>query len=162
MGPFKSLGHIALRVRDLDKSVDFYTKLGYPEFLRLTRENGETWIVYMRMADDLYIELFPGGPKDQMNTPPEHTGVTHLSVMIDDADKAEEHLKKVGIPLMRPRNPGRSLDRNRGMWVEDPDGNRIEIMEMAPNCIQFEAIRDFHKGKPPHVLKLYPGQKPTA
>ena len=159
MGPFKSLGHIALRVRDLDKSIDFYTKLGYPEFLRLNRENGETWIVYMRMADDLYIELFPGGPKDQMNTPPEHTGVTHLSVMVDDMDKAEQHLGKVGIPLMRPRNAGRCLDGNRGMWVEDPDGNRIEIMEMAPNCIQFEAIKNFHAGKPPHSLKLYPGQK---
>ena len=30
------------------------------------------------------------------------------------------------------------------MWVVDPDGNRIEIMEMAPRCDQYEAIKTFH------------------
>ena len=34
----------------------------------------------------------------------------------------------------------RGVDGNRGTWIADPDGNRIEIMEMAPGCIQHEAI----------------------
>lgn len=33
------------------------------------------------------------------------------------------------------------LDRNRQAWIEDPDGNRIEFMEMAPDSLQAEAIR---------------------
>jgi len=44
-----------------------------------------------------------------------------------------------------PLDPARrGVDGNRGMWVVDPDGNRIEIMEMAPQCDQYEAIRTFH------------------
>ena len=30
------------------------------------------------------------------------------------------------------------------MWVVDPDGNRIEIMEMAPGCDQYTAMKTFH------------------
>jgi lactoylglutathione lyase len=33
------------------------------------------------------------------------------------------------------------LDGNRQSWLEDPDGNRIELMEMAPDCLQHRAIR---------------------
>ena len=34
-----------------------------------------------------------------------------------------------------------AIDGNRQAWLEDPDGNRIELMEMAPDCLQYEAIR---------------------
>ena len=78
----------------------------------------------------------------------------------EDIEATEAHLKAVGItPTSALRKDHRGVDGNRGMWITDPNGNRIEIMEMAPNCIQFEAIKNFHAGKPPHSLKLYPGQK---
>ena len=41
MRPFNSLGHIAFKVRDLDTSVAFYGKLGFPEMLRLLNDKGE-------------------------------------------------------------------------------------------------------------------------
>ena len=61
MAVFNSFGHLALKVRDLEKSVAFYATLGFPEFLRLTEEDGRPWIVYMRFDVDIYLELFPGG-----------------------------------------------------------------------------------------------------
>jgi lactoylglutathione lyase len=149
MAAFKSLGHIALKVRDLQKSIDFYTKLGFPEFLRLNEEDGSPWIVYMRFEDNLYLELFPGGdgPVDTSAT-----GVNHLCITVEDIEAAEKHLRSVGIPLESPRRDGRGVDRNRGMWVVDPDGNRIEVMEMADDCIQWEAMKDFNAGKGGHAL----------
>ena len=33
------------------------------------------------------------------------------------------------------------LDRNRQCWIEDPDGNRIEFMQMSPESMQAEAIK---------------------
>ena len=33
-----------------------------------------------------------------------------------------------------------AIDGNRQAWLEDPDGNRIELMEMAPDCLQYKAI----------------------
>lgn len=150
MPAFNSLGHVALKVRDLDASVAFYTRLGFPEFLRLLEADGSPWIVYMRFEDNLYLELFPGG-HDRVPGP-EGTGVNHLSLTVDDLDKTAAFLEKAGIPLSQPRRNTRGVDNNRGMWIEDPDGNRIEIMEMAPDCIQWAAIRDLHAGKPPHAL----------
>jgi lactoylglutathione lyase len=34
-----------------------------------------------------------------------------------------------------------AIDRNNQAWIEDPDGNRIELMQMAPDCLHFEAIK---------------------
>jgi catechol 2,3-dioxygenase-like lactoylglutathione lyase family enzyme len=151
MPAFDSLGHVALRVNDLEKSLDFYARLGFPEFLRLTNDDGTPWICYLRITDVVYLELFPGG--DGATVPDTaRAGVNHLCLTTPDIEACETHLKSVGVPLESPRNPNRGIDGNRGMWVVDPDGNRIEIMEMAPACIQYEAIKAFNAGKGPTVL----------
>ncbi|CAN5139961.1 hypothetical protein BH10PSE9_BH10PSE9_02550 [soil metagenome] len=31
-------------------------------------------------------------------------------------------------------------DRNRQAWIEDPDGNRLELMQMAPDSMQAAAL----------------------
>lgn len=144
MAAFNGLGHIALKVRDLQASIDFYEKLGFPEFLRLLETDGTPWIVYMRFDDNLYLELFPGGdgPADSTGT-----GVNHLSLTVDDIEETERHLESVGIRLEAPRKEARGVDGNRGMWIVDPDGNRIEIMEMAPDCLQWQAIAAMKAGR---------------
>ena len=150
---FDGLGHVALKVRDLDASLDFYQKLGFPEMLRLLDKDGSPWISYLRVNDNLYLELFPGGPEERV---PEngHTGLAHLCLTSPDLDATEKGLAALGISLSQPRKTGRGVDGNRGMWVEDPDGNRIEIMEMAPDCIQFKAVENLHAGGAPHALAL--------
>jgi len=151
---FESLGHLAFKVKDLDASVAFYDKIGFPEFLRLLNDKGEPWIVYIRITDELFLELFPKGVGDKVPEA-DRVGLTHLCLTTNDIDETERRLQSVGIPLSRPRKAGRGVDGNRGMWIEDPDGHRIEIMEMAPNCIQYQAIAKLKAGKGPDVLKLH-------
>ena len=139
MQPFSNLGHINLKVTDLDASIAFYAKLGFPEFLRLTQADGRTWIVYLRITDEMYIELLPGGTGRAGDQ--QAAGLNHLCLTTPDIEMTAAELAKVGVPLVSPLDPAkRGVDHNRGMWVVDPDGNRIEIMEMAPNCIQYEAL----------------------
>ena len=162
MAAFQNLGHIALKVRDLEASVAFYEKLGFPEFLRLLEDDGQPWIVYIKFDDNLYLELFPGGvePVDQRAT-----GTNHLCLTVEDIEATARHLDSVGIPLTSPLDPAkRGVDRNRGMWIEDPDGNRIEIMEMAPDCIQWEAIAKLNAGggKTALTAPLRPRAKASA
>jgi catechol 2,3-dioxygenase-like lactoylglutathione lyase family enzyme len=141
-----------MRVNDLERSLQFYEKLGFPEFLRLTQADGRTWIAYLRVTDELFIELFPGG-NGESAAAPERTGVNHLCLTTDDIERTAAHLESVGIKASSPLVPTRrGVDGNRGMWVTDPDGNRIEIMEMAPNCVQYEALKAVARGEPALVL----------
>ena len=153
MKPFNTLGHYNLKVGDLQASIDFYTTIGFPEFLRLTQTDGSTWIVYLRITDDLYIELLPGGKGkagDQAAT-----GPNHFCLTTDNIEATVAELKSLGIPLTAPFDPAkRGVDGNRGTWIADPDGNRIEIMEMAPNCVQYEAIKTMAKtGRPTSLVR---------
>ncbi len=151
MAAFATLGHVAFRVNDLQKSLDFYAKLGFPEFLRLTEDDGSPWICYPKITDDVFLELFPGadGGMVPYNM---RSGVHHLCLTTEDMAATDAHLKSVGIPYESPRNPNPGVDGNRGAFIVDPDGNRIEIMEMAPDCIQNEAIKAFNAGKGPTSL----------
>jgi lactoylglutathione lyase len=144
MDLFKHLGHIALRVADLDASLAFYNKLGFREMTRLLNDKGEAWIVYLRINDDQYLELFPKGI-DRPETGPNSIGIFHICLTVENIDTTFAELAKVGIHPSKPRPEKPGIDHNRGGWIEDPDGTQIEVMEMAPNCIQFQAIERLRK-----------------
>jgi catechol 2,3-dioxygenase-like lactoylglutathione lyase family enzyme len=138
--PFTSLGHFNLKVNSLQASIDFYGKLGFPEFLRLTQHDGTAWIVYLRITDELYIELLPGGTGERAGNE-KATGLNHLCLTTPDIVATVKDLAGKGIATVTPLDPSRrGVDGNRGTWIADPDGNRIEIMEMAPDCIQYQSI----------------------
>lgn len=132
-------GHVAIKVKDLDASLAFYRdKLGFEEMLRLHNDDGEVWLVYVRITDTHYLEIFPGAENDRApgwNA----NGVNHMCFTIDDLDATAQRIKDAGIALTTDIQNG--LDGNRQAWIEDPDGNRIELMEMAPDCLQYQAIR---------------------
>ena len=139
-----SLAHVALKVKDLDRSLDFYVrKMGFPEMFRLKRE-GKLWIVYLRVTDDQYIELFPDGIGDRA-AGRDATGVNHFCLGVDDIDGVVAEIKKAGIPLTAEKKMG--ADYNYQAWIADPDGNRIELMQIMPKAMQLEAIRSLKAGK---------------
>ncbi len=144
MAVFPNIAHVALQVRDLQASIDFYEKLGFPEFLRLNNDDGDPWIVYLRVTDDFYFELFPGPDTGWVKKG--QTGVHHLSLESANLDETVQHLEEVGIPLESPLKNKRGVDGNRGCWIVDPDGNRIELMEMDAQCIQREALKKLASG----------------
>lgn len=133
------LGHVAIKVTDLDRSLDYYcNKLEFPEMLRLHHEDGSVWLVYLRITDEQYLEIFPGAENDRApgwNA----NGTNHVCWTIDDLDATVARMKAKGLEMLSEIKPG--LDGNRQAWLEDPDGNRIELMEMAPDCLQYQAIR---------------------
>src|SRR4029078_6905027 len=116
---FDGLGHVALKVRDLDASLDFYQKLGFPEMLRLLDKDGSPWISYLRVNDNLYLELFPGGAEERV---PEtgHTGLAHLCLTSPDLDATEKGLAALGISLSQPRKAAHRVPRNPHTWARRP------------------------------------------
>ncbi|HEX5506746.1 MAG TPA: VOC family protein [Thermomicrobiales bacterium] len=131
------IGHVAIRARDLDRVLAFYTgTLGFPEMFRLCTDAGDLMLVYVRVTDRQYLEFFPNGAGD---TPPrEAAGLNHLCLAVADLGATVAALAARGIAPSRGPQLGR--DGNRQAWIEDPEGNRIELMELAADSRQAAAI----------------------
>jgi lactoylglutathione lyase len=132
-------GHVAIKVTDLDRSLDYYVnKLGFSEMMRLKKDDGSVWLVYLRITDEQYLEVFPGAESDRAPGW-DANGMNHLCLTTDNLDEVLAGIEKAGLKLLIPLQT--AIDGNRQAWLEDPDGNRIELMEMAPDCLQYEAIK---------------------
>ena len=137
MKSITGIGHVAIRVKDIGRTLDFYVgKLGFSEMMRLDRD-GRLWLLYLRITDDQYLEIFPEAVGDQA-PPREANGLNHLCLTVDSIDAALAELERADIPLASPKKLG--ADGNMQAWIEDPDGNRIELMQMAPDSLQARAI----------------------
>ncbi|MCR9239474.1 MAG: VOC family protein [Alphaproteobacteria bacterium] len=144
MNGINALGHLALKVRDLEASAKFYRdQVGFAEMDRLTHDNGDTWLIYLRITDTQFLELMISDSPDPAPADGA-TGTTHFCFAIDDLDVEADRLNANGVKLTSQIKLGE--DGNRGAWIEDPDGNRIELMEMNPDCLQYRAIRALKGG----------------
>ena len=131
------IGHTAIRARDLEAMLDFYTgTLGFQEMFRLNHDDGSLMLVYVRVTDDQFLEFFPDGSGE---TPPgSNVGYNHVCLTVADIEATLRDLEARGVPLARGLQMGR--DGNRQAWIADPEGNRIELMEIAPDSRQAEAL----------------------
>lgn len=127
----KRIGHIALRTADMDKALHFYCDiLGFQRAFELKDDKGNPWIEYIKVCEGQFIELFYGG----VNKPhpvQQQIGYNHLCLEVDDIHAIAAHLKANGIIL--DVEPKRGKDRNYQCWAKDPDGNRIEFMQLEPD-----------------------------
>lgn len=137
------IGHIAIRVKDIDKTLAFYRdKLGFKEMFRIERD-GRLWLMYLRVTDTQYIELFPDAVGDRAPSR-EAVGLNHICLEVDSIDRVLADLAKAGIPLTRDKQMG--ADGNLQAWIEDPDGNRIELMEMGAGNMQSDGLKRIRAG----------------
>jgi catechol 2,3-dioxygenase-like lactoylglutathione lyase family enzyme len=125
------LGHVAFRVTDLDRALDFYVRiLGLREAFRLDMAGQPSpWIVYLQVAPGDFVELFPGA-KNVGPQPGADAGYNHFCLLVDDIHATVKELGARGLPIVGA--PTKGVDNNYQFWVTDPDGNRIELMEIKP------------------------------
>jgi len=133
------IGHVALKVADIERSLAFYRdRLGFAEMLRLNRDDGRLWLIYLRITDTQFVEIFPEG-EDGTAPGPNRTAINHFCLECADLDETADALRAAGIVLTV--EPKTGADNNRQCWIADPDGNRIEFMQMAPDSMQAAAIQ---------------------
>ena len=131
-----SIGHAAFDCYNFDETLDFYTRvLGFDKMFDLHDEQGKLWIVYLRVNDHIYIELFPrSGP-----APAKSGSYSHLCLEVTDIENTFSSVVERGAPVEVQVQTGK--DGNRQAWTRDPEGNRIEFMEIAPDSLQRQAIQ---------------------
>jgi lactoylglutathione lyase len=129
------IGHSAYLVADISASRDFYcTKLGLKEAFQLYNDAGELWIVYILVGEGSFIELFPGGQERGGEIAGSYR---HLCLTVDDMATTLKDLADRGMPI--EGGPTQGKDGNTQYWLTDPDGNRIELMQIAPDSLQARA-----------------------
>jgi lactoylglutathione lyase len=133
-----SIAHVAIRVKDVQRSLEFYVgRLGFKEMMRLERD-GKLWLLYLRITDSQHLEVFPDGIGDRA-AEREAIGYNHLCLEVPDIDETVRELAASGVAMIRPKTL--AADGNWQTWIEDPDGHRIELMQMMPDCLQLRAIQ---------------------
>lgn len=133
------IGHPAFGCHDLDASLAFYALLGIHESFRLLNDEGGTRLVYLHVAGDRFLELFPNGPSPDDRASRESQSFRHICLVTDDVAGMVEHLRSNGVAI--DTEPQMGLDFNIQAWIKDPDGNPIELMQLAPESPQ-RAIAD--------------------
>mgnify|MGYP000978759827 FL=1 len=131
------IGHLAFTVGNMEESVHFYCDiLGFKKAFELNNDKGEPWIVYIKVTEGQFIELFYGR-QAKVEIPSKMIGYSHLCLAVDDIYKAADTLKEKGITL--DAEPKQGKDLNYQCWAKDPDGNRIEFMQISPDSLQAES-----------------------
>ena len=90
------IGHVAFRVTDLERALEFYCdKLGFHEAFRLDREGEPSpWIVYLQIGPGQFVELFPGA-RDYLDVYARHGLVGPRSVFAHCVHSSDEALRRM-------------------------------------------------------------------
>lgn len=122
------ISHIALKVENMEKSLHFYCDiLGFEHAFDIKDENNQPWIEYIKVGTGQFIELFHDG-KTKQEEVPDKIGVDHICFEVSDIEEIARDLKSKGIKL--DVEPKKGLDNNYQCWLKDPDGTRIELMQI--------------------------------
>jgi lactoylglutathione lyase len=139
------IAHWALKVHDLERSLAFYRDtLGFEEMMRIDQEDGQLMLVYLRVTDTQFVELFPRG-KGDVAPDEDTTSMHHVCLQVNNIDDTAGALTAAGVPLFRTAKLG--FDGNNQCWIKDPDGNHIEFMQMLPGNMQEVAIARIKKSR---------------
>lgn len=131
------LGHPAFACHNLEATLDFYARLGIHESFRLMHDDGRLMLIYLHIAGDRFIEVFPGGPSAEERAG--RQSFMHICLAVEGIEAFVEEIRAQGISI--DVEPQTGLDFNTQAWITDPDGNKIELMEYSGQSPQI-AIRD--------------------
>jgi len=130
--PLVGIAHIAFQVGDLAKAQAFYGGLlGYDDAFRLYKEDGTTSLIYFKVNDRQYIEIFPGLPPEQDDR------LSHIALETTNLEALRLYLAEKGVQVLGKVNTGR--DGNLNFTVKDPDGHRVEFVQYQPGSMQMKA-----------------------
>ena len=124
--------HTMLRVKDLDKSLDFYTRLLGMTLLRKNDFPGGkftlAFVGYGDEANNTVIELTHNWDQDEPYDLGDAYG--HIAIGAADVYAVCEQLEKAGAEIPRPAGPMKH-GTTVIAFVKDPDGYMVELVQRS-------------------------------
>ena len=122
--------HTMIRVADLDKTLDFFTRLlGMTETRRIDNEKGRFTLVFLAAKEDVEAGRAHQAPLVELthNWDPEVYGggrnFGHLAYEVDDIYALCDSLMKAGVTINRPPRDGNMA------FVRTPDNISLELLQ---------------------------------
>ena len=123
--------HTMLRVGDLQRSIDFYTKVLGMQLLRTTERASEKYslafVGYEGNPNQAEIELTYNWGVDKYEM---GSAYGHIALGVDDAYKTCEDVKARGGNVTREAGPVKGGNTVIA-FITDPDGYKIELIQRA-------------------------------
>lgn len=122
------VAHVAFYVSDLAKTRTFYKDfLGFDEEpFTLTKRDGAERVVFIKINDGQFLELFAEDPRDGER-------LNHVSIYTDNADQMRAYLASKGTSV--PDKVGERQTGNKNFNIKDPDDHIVEIVEYQPDSM---------------------------
>ena len=121
--------HTMLRVGNLQRSVDFYTKVLGMHMLRTTDRPDQKYslafVGYGLEDSNAVLELTYNYGVEQYEL---GNAYGHIAIEVDDAYKACERIQAAGGKVTRPAGPVKGGSTVIA-FVDDPDGYKIELIQ---------------------------------
>jgi lactoylglutathione lyase len=123
--------HTMLRVGDLQRSVDFYTRVMGMKLLRTTERPEQKYsLAFVGFGDEsegavLELTYNHGVEAYEMGT-----AFGHVAIEVDDAYAACERIRAAGGTVTREAGPVKG-GRTVIAFVQDPDGYKLELIERS-------------------------------
>jgi len=125
------LAHVCFIVGDLEASVAFYCdKLGFEPAFEFLRDNGEKFGQYLHIGGRAFLELFQGDPREANA---DTMSYRHFCLEVDDMESTVAELRERGVEVGKITT---GSDNSWQAWLDDPDGNRIELHGYTPRSKQ--------------------------
>jgi catechol 2,3-dioxygenase-like lactoylglutathione lyase family enzyme len=118
-----------LRVRDLDRSLRFYRRLGFRVRRRGQMGHGGKWI-HLRFPGAVQLLELNFYPRTNRYYEPFRRGTEfdHLGFRVSDVETWEAELRRRRLPIVaRVREPFENI-----VYTRDPDGNWLEFFGPPP------------------------------
>ena len=118
--------HVGLRVSDLERSLAFYTAVGYT-VVGIVDGTAFGSLSMLQLPGDEFVAI------ELVHDPARGTegigaALNHLVIQVESLDAALAGLAGKGITAGQPALPG-GTDGPLTSWITDPDGYRIELVQ---------------------------------
>ena len=125
--------HTMIRVGDLERSIEFYTKvLGMRLLRRADYPGGRFTNAFVGYDDELRAAVLELTHNWDTHAYDLGTGFGHVAIEVEDAKQACEAVRSRGGKVTREAGPMKH-GTTVIAFVEDPDGYKIEFVERKPS-----------------------------